>query len=580
MAQYSGFFNALLTENGYDRKYNANDYTSNLAVIISNGVLRSSNDDLKVTASGMITTVGVGRAWIDGHYYYNDAPFVFAETPSLMAGKRYDRIMLRLDKGISSRNISLVYVKGVVSNDPVKPEPTRTENVYDLVLADIYVEANATSVVVTDTRADSDVCGWVYSVNGDGSFFTSLDNNFMEWFEDKKDTLSSVTLFKRYQDLTTVNTPTNQITFNIPQYDADTCFIEVYVNGVFENRYTKNNNVLTFTNQLIAGTVVTVNCYKSIDGTGIETVADEITDLQNKVDVLEGVSKLTYVCTGLNDNIALSQIAQALYTGSYTVGSLHAGAEAFLSRLGGNAYLSSMPSGSQLEIEVVGSMYANVPFTGEGTEVNRYKFFVLGSDTSSNKKIVFNFAKSERIYVECANNTFNTVLGGVDQYIKNANIFATSNGGGCSIAMMLGNSGSKYYFDNCILTVVASNQAVISNTGNFTNCKCTTKGITISRCFDVPTFGFVRVNGGTFYAYGGTNASPTVFYITTGAEAGLIMAYNINTPIVSQTGYIQKSLCIIYGGRCVINGVVNYSLTKVGDSRISINNEFVYNKAD
>ena len=48
--QKSGFFNALLTNGEYDRKYNANDYCENLAVIINNGVLRSPNDDLKVTA--------------------------------------------------------------------------------------------------------------------------------------------------------------------------------------------------------------------------------------------------------------------------------------------------------------------------------------------------------------------------------------------------------------------------------------------------------------------------------------------------------------------------------------------------
>lgn len=68
-------FNALLTNGEYDRKYNANDYCENLAVIINNGVLRSPNDDLKVTADGMVVTVGVGRAWIDGHYYFNDTSY-------------------------------------------------------------------------------------------------------------------------------------------------------------------------------------------------------------------------------------------------------------------------------------------------------------------------------------------------------------------------------------------------------------------------------------------------------------------------------------------------------------------------
>ena len=86
--QKSGFFNALNNNGVYDRKYNANDYSDNLAVIISNGVLRSENDDLRVTASGMVVTVGVGRAWINGHYYYNDAPHSFAAAVAPAGGTR------------------------------------------------------------------------------------------------------------------------------------------------------------------------------------------------------------------------------------------------------------------------------------------------------------------------------------------------------------------------------------------------------------------------------------------------------------------------------------------------------------
>ena len=100
--QKSGFFNALLTNGEYDRKYNANDYCENLAVIINNGVLRSQNDDLKVTVDGMVVTVGVGRAWIDGHYYYNDTSYSFAAVTAPAGGTRYDRVFLRLNKNLSA----------------------------------------------------------------------------------------------------------------------------------------------------------------------------------------------------------------------------------------------------------------------------------------------------------------------------------------------------------------------------------------------------------------------------------------------------------------------------------------------
>ena len=176
MAQHYGFFNAKRNEDGtFDRRYNANDYCDNLAVVISNGVLRSTGDDLKVTASGMLVTVAAGRAWINGHYYFNDSPLSFTSVTAPIGGKRYDRIVLRMSKELNDRSVSLRYVQGTEANTPVKPVPVRTNNIFELVLADIFVGTNATSLEITDTRANSDLCGWVYSTAGDNSFFTSLD---------------------------------------------------------------------------------------------------------------------------------------------------------------------------------------------------------------------------------------------------------------------------------------------------------------------------------------------------------------------------------------------------------------------
>ena len=229
--QKSGFFNALLTNGEYDRKYNANDYCDNLAVVISNGVLRGVEDSLKVTASGMVVTVGVGRAWINGHYYLNDTPYSFAAVSAPTGGTRYDRVFLRLNKNLSVRSISLVYQQGTAANNPTKPEPVREGNVYDIVLADIYVGTNATSVTVTDTRGHTNICGWVYSTSGDNSFFTSLDATFNEWLDEKKDTLASTTNVKRYNWRTLLESANKIVIFNIPQYNAETSFIDVYVNG-------------------------------------------------------------------------------------------------------------------------------------------------------------------------------------------------------------------------------------------------------------------------------------------------------------------------------------------------------------
>ena len=369
MAERSGFFNAVYRNGEYDRKYNANDYSDNLAVIISNGVLRSENDDLRVTASGMVCTVGAGRAWINGKYYYNDAPISFAAVSAPAGGSRWDRIMLRLDNDVASRSIALRYVQGVAANTPTKPEPVRSGNVFELVLADIFVGTNAASVVVTDKRADASLCGWVYSVSGDESFFKTLDKDFAEWFLQKKDTLSSVTLFKRYGWQKVLDASATVVPFSIPQYDEETSFIEVYVNGVLVTEgadFTRSGSIITFPYPLIAGTEIVVRAYKSIDGTGIQSVADEITELQNQVAALNAAGDSVYVCNGVDDNVQLSLIAKAWLEG-------------------GDDYSSKT-------IRVYGTFGAQAPYAGDGSIFAPYQWIAVAGDNYANRKIVFDFS--------------------------------------------------------------------------------------------------------------------------------------------------------------------------------------------
>lgn len=558
MAEKSGFFNAIRIDGDYDRKYNADDYTDNLAVVISNGVLRSENDDLKVTASGMIPKVNAGRAWINGHYYYNTTVFSFAAVTAPISGSRYDRIMLRMNKNLSERKVSLVYVEGTAANEPVKPEPTRTESVYDLVLADILVTANATSITVADTRSDKSLCGWVYSTAGDSSFFTTLDEAFQNWFEGVRDELSSVTLFKRYKWTETLSATTNTVAFNIPQYDAETCFIEVYVNGILDNRYTLNNNIITFAGLLVGGTVVTVNCYKSIDGTGIESVADEITELQNAVAALDGVSKFTYKCTGLHDNSSLSYIAKAFYNGSYDESLVTPAAKAFLSAIGGNTYLAGLSAEAQITIDVVGRLGVTSPFEGSGTDVSRYRYFSLGTAGTNSKKLVFDFSKCEKITVAAPKNASTIIFYGTDLNIRNANVYAYSNYENSNVQMFAGSSNAgRMNFENCRLSISTSGEAKIAENGDFTNCYCVTKSSAgNSICFDAKNLSLIRLHGGTFYAYAKNSASrAAVMNINVGETNGVIMAVNINCPTVAETGYYQRHLAIANSGNLYVRGV-------------------------
>lgn len=526
--QKSGFFNALLTNGEYDRKYNADDYCDNLAVVISNGVLRGVDDDLKVTATGMVATVGVGRAWINGHYYVNDTAYSFSAVSAPIGGARYDRVFLRLNKELAVRSVSLVYQQGTAGNNPVKPAPTRTGNIYDLVLADIYVGTNATSVTVTDTRGDAELCGWVYSTSGDDSFFKSLDASFNVWFEEKKDTLASVTLFKRYNWRTVLSTATKSVTFSIPQYDAETCFIEVYVNGILETAgvdYTANGSVLTFTGTLIAGSEIEVKCYKSIDGTGIESVADEITELQNEVAALTAKDEYVYVCNGVNDNVLISNIVREFQAGT--------------------GYGS-------MRLSVYGTFGATAAARGSGTANSVYGWFNFYQETAPTRRCVVDFTNCSAISLPITDGTTNIVFYGSWVEVVGANVVA-NNSTANTIIRIFNSSSGVIRCENSRFWVTSYQDSYISNTGSFTNCRGSIANVVNNTyCFLPSGTGLLRINGGEYYAYTGGSSYRSAVVGQSAADAVSIL-YGVNAPTLMRSGFYQTDAIMQFTGGGMLN---------------------------
>jgi hypothetical protein len=579
MAQKSGFFNALLQAGVYDRQYNADDYCDNLAVIISDGVLRDQNNGLKVTASGLNLTVNAGRAWIKGHYYHNDTALSLPAVVPPTGGSRIDRVVLRFDKTISVRSITIQYLQGTAATSPVAPALTRTSTIYDLCLAEITVAANATSVAVADKRGDSSVCGWVYSVSGDNSFFEAFDEEFEDWFDEVKDTLSSVTLFKQYKWEKTLQTATDTVKFIIPQYDPETCFFDVFLNGILADDYTAEDDIITFGTTLIAGTEVTVLAYKSIDGTGIMSVADEITQLQNQFATLDGVSKFTYNCTGLDDNISLSQIAQAFFVKSYNPNSVTEAARDFLGALGGVNYVASIPDDAKITIEVVGTVGATTPAFGSGTSSSRYRYFNFSVIGHNPLHLIFDFAKADKINIQCAANTDNIIFYGTDLDIRNVACKATSAGSNCPIQMVAKSNMGRVSCEDCSFEILTSGKAIIATNGTFINCYCWAASSGSHALVFVPdTTSLIRVIGGTHLAYAATSGSTAaVFYTYANSANAVVMATNINCPTVSYSGYWQQYLSVGYGGKTIID-LVTSTMNSIGNYN-TINNQVWQSKA-
>lgn len=531
MAEKSGFFNALRVNGEYDRKYNANDYSDNLAVVIGNGVLRSESDDLKVTASGMVVSVGVGRAWINGHHYKNDAKLSFAAVSAPAGGSRWDRVVLRLNEDVGTRSIRAYYVQGTASNNPTKPAPVREGDVYELVLADVYVGTNATSVIVTDTRNDANLCGWVYSTRGNEAFFKSLDNSFTTWFDDKKDTLASVTLFKRYNWRKVLETASNTVVFDIPQWNEETAFLELYVNGVLDVEgvdYTRDNNVVTFKNTLVAGTEILVKVFKSIDGTGIESVADEITELQNKVAGLYGTGDYDYFCNGVNDNVQLSALAMAWLEG-------------------GDDYSSKT-------IRVYGTFGMQAPVGGDGGLFSPYQWIKVAGDNYANRKVILDFSCCSQLNFPVIAGKYNYLFYGIDAHIIGADVYAYEKAADTAIVGFSTVAGA-IYAENCRFWITGYTSCKVACTGTFDNCRTSVANSTgESYCFEPTSNSMLRVNGGQHMAYSGSasKVSAVVGHVNSATNAVSIL-HGVNAPTWERSGYYQTHSIYQYIGGGVLN---------------------------
>lgn len=158
MAKKFGFFNSI---NG-DRKYLASDIAKAFDIGVSTGLKADKEDNLQIVPhENMIIKMLPGGAMIFGHYLLDEEEELI--TLDLADGElnRIDRIVLRYDK--YERSIKTVVIKGTPALTPTAPAPLRTEEQFDLVLADIYVAKATTAITennITDMRR-SELCGFI-----------------------------------------------------------------------------------------------------------------------------------------------------------------------------------------------------------------------------------------------------------------------------------------------------------------------------------------------------------------------------------------------------------------------------------
>lgn len=175
MALTYGFYNS---ENN-DRLYDAEQVSSLFDGLIKDGIYSGLGDAFAITpnTSGLIVTVGSGRAWFNHTWLYNDYAIQKTLDNASTTYDRIDAIAIKIDK--SNRRNDIVVITGTPSAAPVRPLMPVSNNVYFYPLAYITVKANATAISpidISDQRGMS-TTPWVVGVVTS----VSVDNIIDQW---------------------------------------------------------------------------------------------------------------------------------------------------------------------------------------------------------------------------------------------------------------------------------------------------------------------------------------------------------------------------------------------------------------
>ncbi len=331
MAIQSYFFNAIESGGTYDRIYNAEDVTSYLDLLVGNGVFPNPSTQLQVRSStGMNVIVGAGSGWIDGHKMVNTADLMLTIDASDVALNRIDNVVFYVD--YSAREMGIEVKKGTAAAQAVAPALVRSNNRYEMCLAQIAVNKQVSSItpsMITDTRGNSNLCGYVQGLiqqMDTTTMFQQWQDGFDEWFDEVKDTLSTSTLLRKFEAnhvTAAANEDTFVITDYIEQYSYALDILEIRINGlaVRTNEYTQNNNTVTLIKPISeAGTPITFVIYKSVDGSDAQEVVSTVLDLEqwfNATRILASDGGVKNYVT--SDNVQITDAFTSMGKGFHTL---------------------------------------------------------------------------------------------------------------------------------------------------------------------------------------------------------------------------------------------------------------------
>lgn len=173
-----------------DRVYNADSFSNWLRRFFTNGVF---NGEMIVRAAGgMTVSVSGGYVNINGKVQVFDPATL---TITAAASNLYRKDAIVVERNDTDRNFYLKVVAGTSASSEASaaaPAPVRSGAIYQIVIAQILVAPGVTSIYdvdITDTRMDSQLCGYVTGTVEEIDF-SEIEAQFQDWFDRVKDTLS------------------------------------------------------------------------------------------------------------------------------------------------------------------------------------------------------------------------------------------------------------------------------------------------------------------------------------------------------------------------------------------------------
>lgn len=184
MSVTSGFFNSV---NG-DRKYNAEQMSAIFDGVINDGIFANIGTAFTVSAStNYDITVGIGRAWFNSAWIYNDAILPMTlEQPEVVLD-RIDAVVIEVDHTAAVRAGNIKIVKGTPASTPQNPTMTHTNYVNQYPLAYIYRTAGSSSITQSNITSrigtsDAPYITGILQVQNIDNIVAQWGAQWIEWY--------------------------------------------------------------------------------------------------------------------------------------------------------------------------------------------------------------------------------------------------------------------------------------------------------------------------------------------------------------------------------------------------------------